>query len=575
MSATASTAPSRWLRWLGRVLPVAIAIVVLSVLVSGIAQIEAAWKRGADPATALNLPPSTASDVHVDLQWLPDAADTGRRMDATTRRDVALAYARAWKELNHAYVAANSLGLQNFWAKPALTVAEQAVDDAARQGWWIRQTDLAHRLKLHFYSDDGSIAAFTDAGANIVQLVGDEAALNPIATETVASYDVVMVLHEGGWKMHEWRRTGSVDLETEPQTHAQPLPGMVGRDGKNLILNGQPYRIAGINYYPQATPWDRFWPQYDPAIIDRDFAHIADLRLNTVRIFVPFEQFGGPKLDPVMRDRLVDLLERAAAHDLKVIVTLFDFRTDYNPLLWPESDRQLQALLTAFATNRTILAWDVKNEPDRDYGAAGRTIVESWLRHTLRQARKHDPHHLLTIGWSTPGAAEALTDHVDIVSLHFYDYADRYAAQYAMLRTAAPDHPIVLGEFGLPTWNSFLMPNGHTEPEQAQYYADLLAAARRTDSAGYLAWTLHDFDHAPPGVAGGWPWQTGPQRHLGVLRADGTPKPAAALLPPDASLQVRRVPGWARVFKPFSLMCVVVGVGIVFWVGRMVGRRRG
>lgn len=558
---------------LRRALPIAITIVALAALVSGIAQLEAAFTRGANPATALNLPPTAADDVHADLQWLPDSADTGRDMDATTRRDVGLAYARAWKELNQAYVAVDPLGLQNYWTKPALTIAEQAVNDAARQGVTITQANLAHRLKLRFYSDDGSIAAFSDTGAHIVQIIGDDALTRPIATETVASYDVLMVLHEGGWKIYDWRRTGAVDLETQPPTQARPLSGMVERDGKNLILNGLPYRIAGINYYPQATPWARFWPEYDPAIIDRDFARIADLKLNTIRIFVPFEQFGGPALDPAMRDRLTDLLDRAESHGLKVIVTLFDFRTDYNPLLWPQSDRQLEALLTAFASNRTILAWDIKNEPDRDYAAAGQTIVESWLRHTLRQARAYDPYHLLTIGWSTPTAAAALTEQVDVVSLHFYDYADRYAAQYAALRATAPDKPIALTEFGLPTWNSFVMPNGHSEPEQAQYYADLLAATRRSDSVGYMAWTLHDFDHAPPDVAGGWPWQTGPQRHLGVLRADGSAKPAAALLAPDASLQVRRVPPWARVFKPFWLTCAVVVVGIVVLAGRVAGRR--
>jgi hypothetical protein len=185
-------------------------------------------------------------------------------------------------------------------------------------------------------------------------------------------------------------------------------------------------------------------------------------------------------------------------------------------------------------------------------------VVDTWLRHTLRLARQYAPHHLLTVGWSTPQAAHALTDDVDVVSFHFYAPAAELPAEYASIRAAAPQRPILLGETGLPTWNSWFFPHGHTEAEQAQYYADVLTALRDTDSAGFLAWTLYDFTHVPPDVAGRYPWQTGPQRHLGVVRTDGTLKPAARLLAPDAALDVPQVPGWARFIKPFWLTCYVL-----------------
>ncbi|MCU0494500.1 MAG: hypothetical protein MUD01_23170, partial [Chloroflexaceae bacterium] len=191
--------------------------------------------------------------------------------------------------------------------------------------------------------------------------------------------------------------------------------------------------------------------------------------------------------------------------------------------------------------------------------------VNTWLEHTLAQARRHAPNHLLTVGWSSAGHAATLSHMVDIVSFHFYAPAPELPAAYASLRAAAPDLPLLLGEFGLPTWNSPFFPHGHSESEQARYYAEILAHQRASGSSGYLAWTLYDFNRVPASVAGGWPWQVGPQRHLGVLRPDGTPKQTAALLHPGAVLDVPPLPPWDRWLKPFWLTVYMV-FGLVGWL---------
>ena len=164
-----------------------------------------------------------------------------------------------------------------------------------------------------------------------------------------------------------------------------------------------------------------------------------------------------------------------------------------------------------------------------------------------------------------PPASHTLADEVDFVSFHFYAPADELPAAYAGIRQIT-DKPIVLTEFGLPTWNSPFFPNGHSQPEQAVYYADVLGNLRQTDSAGYMAWTLYDFTRVPANVAGGFPWETGPQRKLGVLNENGEPKPAASLLAEDADLeQIIRPPAWARFLKPFWLTVAVLS--LIFLVG--------
>jgi hypothetical protein len=194
-----------------------------------------------------------------------------------------------------------------------------------------------------------------------------------------------------------------------------------------------------------------------------------------------------------------------------------------------------------------------------DYKVSTKELVDSWLRHVLEQAREFDPNHLLTVGWSTPAAANNMNNAVvDFISFHFFAPATELNKQYSNLRTAVPDKPILMTEFGLPTWNSFFFPGGHSEPEQAEYFADILTFWRTTDSPGYLAWTLYDFSYAPATVAGGLPWQSAPQKEMGIIKAGGKAKPAAALLAPDVALPVSQIPAWARFLKPFWLMLATV-----------------
>lgn len=202
--------------------------------------------------------------------------------------------------------------------------------------------------------------------------------------------------------------------------------------------------------------------------------------------------------------------------------------------------------------------------------------IDLWLAHSLRLARRYDPQHLITIGWSSAEAATQFGQALDLISFHDYLPPAGLTIRYAGLRSAIPGRPIILGEYGLPTWNSPFFPHGHSEAEQAQYYAEVLQAMRTTDTAGSLAWTLYDFTRVPSSVAGLWPWQTGPQRQLGLLHANGTPKPAAALLRPGAALTQASLPPWARFLKPFwlSLMSVLLIGTAVAWRTVPSWRRR-
>ena len=547
-------------------------ICITVVVVLGIANLVAYFQSSADPAAILNIIPNTPPNTGVDIQWHPDDPLhlSGREMEPFTRTQIASAYERAWLQWNISLLRNEPYGLRTYFAGPALDAIQESIPASDEL---VEQTNTSHRLRLHFYSADGSIVSLSDEAAYITRIVYGTDGKVIHAVEYRCTFDIVLMLEDGNWRIRHMVQRSAKEAFSEI---SNTKPSMfVSQHKRKLLLNGEPYHVAGINYYPQATPWNLFWQHYDAEVIARDFDKIRDLGLNSVRVFVPFEQFGGSDVDPIMLAHLDDLLDQAEARQIKVVVTLFDFYTGYDLLLWPKADRHLETIVSRFADHPAVLAWDVKNEPDRDYAAHGQVVVETWLKHVIRLVREHAPNHLVTIGWSTPIAAEALASDVDIVSFHYYAPAERFAEAYVTLQDAAPDRPLLLSEFGLSTWNSPFFPHGHSEAEQAQYYADILTTLRTTDGGGALSWTLYDFEHVPTNVVGHAPWKTGPEYYYGLLRTDGSVKPVAALMSPTADLDVPSVPSWSRFTKPFwrtIWMLLIVLLLLGWWYQRRVHR---
>lgn len=528
----------------------------------GVGRLLTYMSTGADPATALNLIPVAPPDLEARLQWLPDQPRSAQQrvMEANTRAQITAGYLRAWAQWGIAYEVGQPYGLRTYFSGPALTGVTRRVTETVAAGWQLRQSNLHHELELHFYADDGSIVAFSDRNLQLVQHFRHQATGESFVLETSHSYDVLMLLEDGNWRVYQWRRQGDaaptvteswIDPAAPLVLPARPAPLATIRD-RQLWINRAPFPVAGINYYPQASPWTQFWPQYDPAQTATDLARIRGLGLNTVRIFISYADFGGPQVAPALRSRLSDFLQQARQAQLKVIVTLFDHHTDHHPATWAADARHLATLLPYFANDPTILAWDIKNEPDRDYGYNSAALVDAWLRFVARHVRWHDPNHLITIGWSTPEAASALTETVDFITFHYFDQPEEYTPRVTALQKAVGDKPILLEEFTFSTWNSPFFP-GHTEAEQAHYYAALLRQHRALDSLGYLTWTLYDFDEVPLAEFR-YPWHRGAQANMGVIRHNGAAKPAAALVRPGATLTLPALPIWRSLVKPFWLL---------------------
>jgi hypothetical protein len=480
------------------------------------------------------------ADMLDAVTWIPDTPDLPRQMEPLTRTDITDAWLRAWAQLALVADGGDTAGLEVYFSNSALDGVLASLPEIA--GAPIHQ--IGHDLRLDFYSEDGQVVALEATNTRLLRAVpmGD----GSVAWyDTVETWEAVLVLEDGNWRIQHWvRRSAEGAWWTDP---AAPATAAV------------PAAVRGMNYYPRDTPWAGFWAAFDAEVVTADLDRIAELGLDSVRIFVPFAETDARHVRAETLEPVVEFLDLAEAQGIDVVVTLFDGRTDHRPSRWDGDEAHLEGLTEVLAGHPAIVMWDLKNEPDRDVGIHGVSadLVHAWLGHMARYLRSLDPATPITVGWATGEAAAAAPPHGDAVSFHHYFPAADLEPAVNAIREVAPDKPVLLTEFGLPTWNT-VFPGGHTEADQAAYYADVLTEVDRLDIDGFMAWTLWDLASAPPD-AGIFPWKTGPQTHLGVLRPDGTAKPAAAVLAEGADLDAVARPGALQRFtKPFWIVMLVV-----------------
>ena len=469
--------------------PIGLMLVLLAVTLGRI--LLPIWTQTSARDAALRLV-ETAPTGPEWLRWLPDDAASPRNLEPSRRDEIGFHYLLAQRELEYARVGEDASGLRTYFQNGALRDAlEASLQPRARIVNW------DHRLRLHFYAPDGATVSFTDTHWGVQAL--ETGQQTPPKFEDLRfsrrDVDVVMQLDDGNWRVHHWRVTSDRTLE---------------RDRSFPNLEATLAEVRGVNFVGRSHPFDDFWPHFDPAEVRSSFALAAQLKLNTVRIFVP---------QPVPIEaiqHLPELLEIARASKLRVIVTLLDTYTDYRLEDLPQVWHGLNLLLPALK-HPSVLAIDVKNEAERDVKRAGWPQIRAMLGFLATWLRS-ETGKPITAGLSDPDPE--LSRALDFVTVHHYGTAQDLQTRLSHAQVARK--PVLLEEFGFHTWRGKL-PDPHTESEQAEHYAKTLEIARR-ERIGFLAWTLHDFPQ------GSVPGARGVERHLGIARADGSLKPVAFVL---------------------------------------------
>lgn len=310
--------------------------------------------------------------------------------------------------------------------------------------------------------------------------------------------------------------------------------GWISAQGEGFIdsSTGSPFYVQGVNYYPQNAPWRRFLTEADLGAVDRELAMIADAGLNTIRVYLWNDALfscpgSGAVPVPAAFQRLDYTLQSAARHGLHVIMTLNDMPDLENyPLYTNPQHVQSQ---TAFIVSRyrdepAIMAWDMRNAGDIDYGSENnwqgqftREAVLGWLAQTNVLIRSLDTRHLLTAGWGLD--SEATVPYVDFVSFGYFGTDMSVLGNRAAALNSVTEKPVVLAAFGYSTYE-------HSEEEQAQLIGNAIQVIDQFDAAGWLLWTAFDFPLDATCIRPACPSPDNREHHFGLWRWDLTPKPA-------------------------------------------------
>jgi hypothetical protein len=533
----------------------AIGVVALIGLLAATGRI-ASWQTQSPPPPASGLRevgelPSGADQL---VTWLPDSWTGHRAMEPATRVQIEAAYVRAWAAIGRYQATGDTGPVATAFAGPART-AVLAMPRGTTASW-----SVAHRLQLTFYALDGEAVAVTDTDANIVRssVVGGL----PTITDVHETYQAVLVLQDGYWRIQQLRRTGAgAPVVVGPETRgpgAAVLTGVPGTAPRALpAMRGVGYRL-------------RVDEPIDEASIGADLDTVRRLGLDTIRVPLPYDALGDTPDQKALRPvrRLLDL---AAARRIRVVPVLFAGAARLTPDVWSATDMHLRAVVGPLRDHPALAMWDLADTPDRrGAGTAGLVEVYAWLVHTVRQLREVDPVRPVTVSWSGAAAGSATVNALfDSVSLAWDGPREELPATLAELDRYAAGRPVLLSRYGIGTYNG-VFPGGHTEAEQAYDLAQTRLIAERSGLRGVIFAELRDA--TSPSADARLPWRVGGAD--GLLHADGTPKKAAALVGSRTGLG--RVPTPTpveAVHKPFWWLMAALGAATLL-LATVLGRVR-
>ena len=270
-----------------------------------------------------------------------------------------------------------------------------------------------------------------------------------------------------------------------------PIPGRWSPEKAQEWYRAQPW-LVGSNYIPahsinQLEMWQA--STFDPHEIDVELGWAESIGMNTMRVFLHDLLW---QQDPDgFKKRIDTFLTIAARHHIRPMFVLFDSCWDPYPRLGPQRppipgvhnsgwvqspgtdalrdpaqeprlQQYVQGVVTAFAHDSRILAWDLWNEPDNGNEAAyGRVELRDkadrvaiLLPKVFAWARAVHPDQPLTSGvWHgdwTPGDKLSHFNRIqleesDIITFHNYGWPEEFEH---VIQTLQPyNRPVICTEY--------------------------------------------------------------------------------------------------------------------------------
>jgi cellulase (glycosyl hydrolase family 5) len=310
---------------------------------------------------------------------------------------------------------------------------------------------------------------------------------------------------------------------TPAKTTAAPKLAAAAETAPTLATRLAAVKVAKtLNYYPDTAGWSKMWSDFNATQINADLAKAQALGATNVRAILFPTTMGYPTPTATYMDRLSQFVTMAAAHNMTVKFTLFDWWDGYSDVTG--STTWARAVLTPYKDDKRVISVEVKNEFDAT-DAAGVT----WAKKIVPAIRSIAP--TMPLAFSVDGTAGATgmakiksamtATPLDFYDFHFYGNSERALANIRKAQAAVAPTPVVIGEVGLNTLQN-------TEGEQAAFLARVFEAAKVAGVGSVAPWTLYDFTGTaiPSSQVAKLP----AQYNYGLYHTDGSAKPAAAVV---------------------------------------------
>jgi len=350
--------------------------------------------------------------------------------------------------------------------------------------------------------------------------------------------------------------------------------------GGRIARDGVPMTVHGVVYHPSRTG-TAMWRDASRDEFARDFAAIAGHGFNTIRLYLYWRdaQPAEHELSAEVLGRLRECVDEAAGHGLACLVSLLTIFMNgelidlpwrqgrdiwRDPNLLDAQERYVAAVASTLATCPNLLGFDLGDEISAVAPELAATLpaedLASWYARLRGAIHRHVPGVLVgqannasaVFGRSAFNVTSALS--LDLSLVHGFPTWAAGAIESSRSVKATNLVPFLAGVAGAyrPALIDELACYGASDEIAAGYLGAAAVSGLANGALGFVIWCWQDL------VCAGEPFTARPlERFMGLLRADGTAKPAMAAVAAamrTTSGMLRRAQARVGLYLPERLM---------------------
>jgi len=291
--------------------------------------------------------------------------------------------------------------------------------------------------------------------------------------------------------------------------------------GAQILLNGKPVRIKGVNRYDE---YARFGPTVPEDVMRKELMRIKKLGVNLVRVHYP--------QDPALL-RIMDEIGLLFMEETSLCWwNPSQEKQECNKAVIDAAEKTLEDMIRRDGNHPCVIIWSMANEcaTDTDIG------IEA-MRRLMRKARELDPTRLVTFVIAGDPEGHKAVDEADFIAdniyfglfrgivHHIYEFDSLVRSpseeHLRKIREEHPDKPLVVTEFGTHGISGLRGDARFTEDYQAAYVRAVWRAMSNVpDVAGGVLWCWADYHHRRNYIGYGGKMLQSPYGPYGVVTID-------------------------------------------------------